>query len=87
MVTEDEILPNVFFSDVNSMNDVPESELELNSHKNTSNGLLFNNVLEDVNKCAINIMQKHNLTSEVKMIKRILSNTTFIEIMDGGTKA
>ena len=79
------MLENVFLSDINSLEYIPESELTKDSHLDNSNGLLFNNVLEDINKCAIKIMRKHNLTSEVKMVKGILENTTFVEIMEEGT--
>jgi hypothetical protein len=53
-------------------------------HQNQSNGLLFQNVQDDINECAINIMFKHNLTGEAKMIKEILDDEEFIDTMSYG---
>lgn len=49
-----------------------------------TSGLLLDNVLQDINQCAVEIITKHDLKDEAKYISGVLADQKFIEIMEYG---
>ena len=49
-----------------------------------NSGLLLDNVLEDINQCAVEIIDKHDLKSEARYISGVLADENFIQIMEYG---